>query len=210
MTASNSIIRSHLPSNLLYKLHQIPKLKCFSSPLAVVFAQPIEARSQEWRCRYRRCSNHIWVINNFIVYQGATYVRSLMVVLYTTSDYMWSYNNDYSTPIGSQWWNMRCPLGVRHLTSILPFTSLCSMQFHVILDHIIIWVIYIIPVMKMIGLLRWLTAVMIPKLSEAVHRNHLIVKLPAIITNIIYWIIPFALPLSYISIGPYYDGPQMQ
>ena len=33
-----------LPSNLLYRLHQIPKLNNFSSRLAVVFAQAIEAR----------------------------------------------------------------------------------------------------------------------------------------------------------------------
>ena len=33
-----------LPSNLQYKAHQIPKLKCFLSSLAVVFAQSIEAR----------------------------------------------------------------------------------------------------------------------------------------------------------------------
>ena len=35
-----------IPSNLLYKSHQIPKLKCFSSRLAVVFVQSIEARCQ--------------------------------------------------------------------------------------------------------------------------------------------------------------------
>ena len=34
----------HIPSKLLYKSHQIPKLKCFSPRLAVVFAQSIEAR----------------------------------------------------------------------------------------------------------------------------------------------------------------------
>ena len=35
---------SNMASNLWYKAHQIPKLKCSSSRLAVVFAQPIEAR----------------------------------------------------------------------------------------------------------------------------------------------------------------------
>ena len=34
----------YLPYNLLYKAHQIPKLKCFLYPHAVVFAQSIEAR----------------------------------------------------------------------------------------------------------------------------------------------------------------------
>ena len=33
-----------LPWNLQYKSHQIPKLKCFLYPLAVDFAQSIEAR----------------------------------------------------------------------------------------------------------------------------------------------------------------------
>ena len=35
--------------------------------------------SWEWKCCWssadRRCSNYIWVINNFITYQGATYIR---------------------------------------------------------------------------------------------------------------------------------------
>ena len=34
----------NLLSNFLYKLHQIPKFKCFTSHLAVAFAQSIEAR----------------------------------------------------------------------------------------------------------------------------------------------------------------------
>ena len=45
--------------------------------------------SQEWRwsCSIayqssadRRCSNSIWVINNFIAYWGATYIRGLTVI----------------------------------------------------------------------------------------------------------------------------------
>ena len=41
--------------------------------------------SWEWRCRCswssadRRCSNYIWVINNFIAYWGATYIRGFTV-----------------------------------------------------------------------------------------------------------------------------------
>ena len=42
VTTSGTTILN-LSSNLLYKLHQIPKLKCFSFRLAVVFAQSIEA-----------------------------------------------------------------------------------------------------------------------------------------------------------------------
>ena len=33
-----------IPSNLQYKPHQIPKLKCFSSRLVVVYAQTIDTR----------------------------------------------------------------------------------------------------------------------------------------------------------------------
>ena len=40
--------------------------------------------SWEWRCSWssadRRCSNYIWVINNFIAYQGATYIRGFTVL----------------------------------------------------------------------------------------------------------------------------------
>ena len=39
--------------------------------------------SREWRCSWssahRRCSNCIWVINNSIAYQGATYIRGLTI-----------------------------------------------------------------------------------------------------------------------------------
>ena len=39
--------------------------------------------SRGWRCSWssadRRCSNHIWVINNFIAYQSASYARDLTV-----------------------------------------------------------------------------------------------------------------------------------
>ena len=45
--------------------------------------------SQEWRCRWssagRRCSNYIWVINNFIAYWKAPYIRDLTV--YHTLNY---------------------------------------------------------------------------------------------------------------------------
>ena len=42
--------------------------------------------SWEWRCSWssadRRCSNYIWVINNFIAYWGVTYIRDFMVCVY--------------------------------------------------------------------------------------------------------------------------------
>ena len=40
--------------------------------------------SREWRCSWssadRRCSNYIWVIDNFITFYGASYIRDLTVV----------------------------------------------------------------------------------------------------------------------------------
>ena len=40
--------------------------------------------SQEWRCSWssadRRCSNYIWVVDNFIVYEGVPYIRDMTVV----------------------------------------------------------------------------------------------------------------------------------
>ena len=43
--------------------------------------------SWEWRCSWssadRRCSNYIWVINNFITYWGATYIRGFTVITYS-------------------------------------------------------------------------------------------------------------------------------
>ena len=39
--------------------------------------------SQEWRCSWssvdRWCSNYIWVINNFIIYQSVSYIREFTV-----------------------------------------------------------------------------------------------------------------------------------
>ena len=39
--------------------------------------------SWEWRCSWssadRRCTNYIWVINNFIAYQGAAYIKDFTV-----------------------------------------------------------------------------------------------------------------------------------
>ena len=74
----------YYPSILLYRWHQIPKLKCFSSRLEVVFQCPIHwnrVLSREWRCSWssadRRCSNYIWVTNNFIAYKVAAYIRGL-------------------------------------------------------------------------------------------------------------------------------------
>ena len=55
--------------------------------------------SREWRCSWssadRRCSNYIWVINNFIAQQGRTYIRGLTVVLYIL---LWIFNKYKTMP----------------------------------------------------------------------------------------------------------------
>ena len=64
-------------------MHQIPKLECFVSRLAVVFVQSIGARCSSWEWRRswsstdRRCSSYVWVMNNLIAYWGAPYIREL-------------------------------------------------------------------------------------------------------------------------------------
>ena len=69
---------------------------------------------QRWRCSWsstdRWCSNYIWVINNFIAYQGVDYIRGLMVgfwyimvvfntILHTLKQY-WNHN------VGNIWTQM--------------------------------------------------------------------------------------------------------
>ena len=52
--------------------------------------------SWEWRCSWssanRRCSNYIWVNNNFIANSGATYIRGLTVILYIKLTRSWTCN----------------------------------------------------------------------------------------------------------------------
>ena len=38
-------------------------------------------RRCSWSSADRRCSNYIWVINNYIAYSGATYIRGFTVVI---------------------------------------------------------------------------------------------------------------------------------
>ena len=57
--------------------------------------------SREWGCSWssadRRCPNYIWVINNWIVYQGTPYIRDLMVFLFDL-------DRAFSPP-GSPYWD---------------------------------------------------------------------------------------------------------
>ena len=49
--------------------------------------------SREWRCSWssadRRCSNYIWVIDNFIANLGASYIRDLTVYIETLIPRSW-------------------------------------------------------------------------------------------------------------------------
>ena len=64
----------YIPSNLWYKLHQIPKFKMFfvSSFSCLCSIHWSQVLSREWRYSWsnadRRCSNYIWMINDFIAY----------------------------------------------------------------------------------------------------------------------------------------------
>ena len=53
-----------------------------SGPCPIHWSQVL---SWEWRCIWssgdRRCSNYIWVINNFIAYQGVTYTRGFTGII---------------------------------------------------------------------------------------------------------------------------------
>ena len=61
--------------------HQIPNLNVSRLVLQFFLSNPLRL---EWRCSWssanRRCSNYIWVTNDFIAYQGTTYIRCLRVV----------------------------------------------------------------------------------------------------------------------------------
>ena len=63
-------------------MHQIPKRKRFPYHLCPIHWNQVLSR--EWRCSWssteRRCSNYIRVINKFVAYKGAAYIRGLTVI----------------------------------------------------------------------------------------------------------------------------------
>ena len=73
-----------LPLNLWYKSPN-PNTQMFLGSSCRCLCQIYQSQvlSPEWRCRWsstdRQCSNYIWVINNFITYQGASYITGLTV-----------------------------------------------------------------------------------------------------------------------------------
>ena len=82
----------------------------------------IHVLSREWRCSWssadRRCSNYIWVINNFIAYSGAPYIRDFTVCFHDNAGNMDCFKNSMYYPkkqslkfIYNVWWNflLWCP-----------------------------------------------------------------------------------------------------
>ena len=77
--------QNHAPTNLLSKTHNSKNLNV--SRLVLLLSLPnVLKPGREWRCiwisAHRRCSNYMWVINNFIAYQDTTYSEGLKVISY--------------------------------------------------------------------------------------------------------------------------------
>ena len=69
-----------------------PKTEMFlvSSCSCLCPIQWSQVLSREWRCSWsRRCSNYIWVIDNFIAYWSASYIRDLTVL-----NFLWFVKNN--------------------------------------------------------------------------------------------------------------------
>ena len=63
---------------------QSPNIKVSRLVLQLSLPSPLKPMlSWKWRCSWssadRRCSNYIWVINNFIAYYGVSYIKDFMV-----------------------------------------------------------------------------------------------------------------------------------
>ena len=67
--------------------------------------QHSQVLSREWRCSWnsadRRCSNYIWVIDNFIAYWCASYIRELTVHSKITRDW---HSRPYCRLWDVLWW----------------------------------------------------------------------------------------------------------
>ena len=74
------ILQKHVLSFKYNDFFKMANLKAISSSATL---------SWEWRCSWssadRRCSNYIWVINNFIANSGASHIRGLTVCIFSIS-----------------------------------------------------------------------------------------------------------------------------
>ena len=80
---SVAVIISTVKSLLYVPPNHKTKMLLVSSCSSLCVIYWIQVLSREWRCSWnsadRRCSNYIWVMNNFIDSSGATYIRNLTV-----------------------------------------------------------------------------------------------------------------------------------
>ena len=84
-TVSLNLSYSDCPVNYYYRKLRTKSPNLNVSSLGFQFAvYRSQVLSREWRCSWssadRRCSNYIWVINNLIAYQSASYIRDLTVI----------------------------------------------------------------------------------------------------------------------------------
>ena len=82
--------------------------------------------SWDWRCSWssadRRCSDYIWVINHLIAYKCASYIRDLMVCIYSKQIYPM-----YFPCI----WNLRARHSVWIVSAIYPLNSAFLMSVYI-------------------------------------------------------------------------------
>ena len=102
--------------------------------------------SQEWRCSWsssgRRCSNYFWVINKFIAYWGASYIRGLTLIILRhelqdqckyvcqyASPFQWrhrAHKGDTELSKAKEWW-MYTYLTFNHYNDFI----MCAMVFQI-------------------------------------------------------------------------------
>ena len=91
--------------------------------------------SRKWRCSWssadRRCSNYIWVINNFIAYQGAIYIRNLSVCILTRLTHGSSQNEVVTKFLLTYCVHLLRELliRIRCLAALTPFRSLLGQEW---------------------------------------------------------------------------------
>ena len=78
--------------------------------------------NREWRYSWssadRRCSNYIWVINDYILYKGASYIRGFMVYIWNASCfYFVRYTTDGRN--WTKWFPIRYDLLAKNLDLML-------------------------------------------------------------------------------------------
>ena len=145
------------PYNIYRKIsnirHQIPKLKCFSSWLAVFLSAIYwsQVLSGEWRCSWssadRPCS-YIWVINNLIAYWSVSHKRlDSMVCIQCNAAITWPViSNILTKDTHPLWgWSMWCVVSL--ISDLCSESMQCWMHYFVILNHIAApdWIYGLVP-----------------------------------------------------------------